>query len=141
MDLHTTKEHFYFKIIYFQVLILTNLVTVNLSMLSKTFSLPSTLYGCPHHPAIRWETVAVSFNFPSGSVSWSPGHHLLGPIRHNFIQFSSCVASVEDDEDQPEERSAMWTKGNYCILRSKECPDGKWFYVLHVFVIFVDLCL
>jgi hypothetical protein len=80
----------------------------------------STIYGCPFHPGIKWETGSISLIFPEDSVSWTQKLHIPGPIGHNYVKWNLCKAHIDGNV------SINWSKGDYCILQSGVCPAGKY---------------
>ena len=87
-----------------------------------TYGLPKPKSGCPKGTNVKWHEGYRKHDTEDsfGHNKWSSPFDLAGPYYKNDMTQKFCVKTKDTASDY----NLPWPRGQYCILKKRECPEG-----------------
>ena len=96
-----------------------------------TYGLPMPKSGCPKGSEFLWHQGYRKHDTEDSRANneWSSPFDLAGPYYRNNMFQKFCMKT----EDTASDYNLPWPRGQYCILKKGECPEG----LCYLFVCFL----
>ena len=87
-----------------------------------TYGLPMPKSGCPKGSNFQWHAGYRSHDTEDtrGNNKWSSPFDLAGPYYRRDMTQKFCMKTKDEASDY----NLPWPRGQYCILKKGECPEG-----------------
>ncbi|XP_062589196.1 uncharacterized protein LOC134250867 [Saccostrea cucullata] len=101
-----------------------------------TYALPASMFGCPETEDRDWTLSYINLTLPDSAQRqyWNTKDpdllngiiepNILGPYYYRAIQMNFCVKNLAYFDDENNDTTKEWPKGEYCIYNLNECPQG-----------------
>ena len=100
-----------------------------------TYGLPMPKSGCPKGSKFPWHEGYRKHDTEDvgGDNKWSSSFDLAGKYYRNDMTQKFCMKT----EDTASDYDLPWPRGQYCILKLEECPEGLRYLLLLLFFFLV----
>ncbi|XP_073250647.1 uncharacterized protein [Porites lutea] len=97
-------------------------VRIPLTWPKGTYGLPMPKSGCPKGSNFQWHAGYRSHDTEDtrGNNKWSSPFDLAGPYYRRDMTQKFCMKT----KDKASDYNLPWPRGQYCILKKGECPEG-----------------
>ena len=105
-----------------------------------TYGLPMPKSGCPKGSKFPWHQGYRKHDTEDtrANNSWSSPFDLAGPYDRNDMSQAFCMKTKDTASDY----NLPWPRGQYCILKKGECPEGLcYLFVCLFFVLFKPILI